>query len=243
MFDRRLIAAEILKLRRRRGMMALCAGFVALLVVAYSIANVADPPTGGVDRFDGVLGFLTLLGAVIGVIVGATAGGSDIESGVFRDLVATGRSRMALYGARVTGALAIVLPLLLAAAGFEAVWCTVFAGDQPGPGAGHIAAAMASVLAAGTFGVVACVGLAALVGSRGPVIGVALAFQLGVSPLLAQIDALGDGRQAIPAIAVARIADPDTLAGFALGTAIAVLIVWCAALLAAGAWRTTTQEI
>ena len=50
-----------------------------------------------------------------------------------------------------------------------------------------------------------CVGLAALTGSRGPVMGIALAFQLGVAPLLAQLDVLGDARWAIPSVAISRL--------------------------------------
>ena len=49
------------------------------------------------------------------------------------------------------------------------------------------------------------VGLAALTGARGMVIGVVLAFQLGVSPLLAQLGALGNARHAIPSVAIARL--------------------------------------
>ena len=64
---------------------------------------------------------------------------------------------------------------------------------------------VASVLAAGAVTSTVCVGLAALTGSRGIVIGIALAFQLGVSPLLAQIGALGDARLAIPQVAVSRL--------------------------------------
>ena len=57
----------------------------------------------------------------------------------------------------------------------------------------------AQVLAAGALTAAVCVGLAALTGSRGTVIGIALAFQLGVAPLLAQLDALGDARLGDPA--------------------------------------------
>ena len=64
---------------------------------------------------------LALSGSVVGVIVGATAGAADIEAGVFRDLVATGRSRLALFFARVPGAWAIVLPPLVAAVALAAV--------------------------------------------------------------------------------------------------------------------------
>ena len=37
------------------------------------------------------------------------------------------------------------------------------------------------------------------------VMGIVLAFQLGVSPLLAQVEALGDARYAIPSVAIARL--------------------------------------
>jgi hypothetical protein len=241
--DLPLIRAEILKLRTRRGMVALCAAFLFLAVLAYSIANVVDHPLGGADRFTNIVGPLTMLAGVIGVIVGATAGGADIEAGVFRDLVATGRPRLRLYLARVPGAWALVLPMLLAAIGFEAIWCTVLAGAQPAPDAQQLLAGIAAVLAAGAFTSAACVGLAALIGSRGPVIGIALAFELAVSPILAEVHALGDARRAIPALAVARISDAGGLDGYPLGLAVAVLLAWTAALLALGAQRTRTQEI
>src|SRR6185369_13880206 len=112
----------------RRGMIALCAGALFVTVAAYSIANVLDPPVGGVGRFADAVAILSMLGAVVGVIVGATAGGADIESGVYRDLVATGTPRLRLLLARIPGAWAIVLPMLALAIGFEAVWCAPPAG-------------------------------------------------------------------------------------------------------------------
>jgi hypothetical protein len=239
----RLISAEVLKLRRRTGMLALCGGALLVTVAAYSIANAVDAPHGGLDRFGDAVGILSMLGAVIGVIVGATAGGADLETGVYRDLVATGTPRLRLMAARIPGALALVVPLLLAAIGFEALWCVALSGDDPSPTAGQLLAGVACVVAAGAFTATACVGLAAIAGSRGPVIGIALAVQLGVSPLLAQIEAIGDFRRAIPQIAIARIGDAGVLPGFTLGLAIAVLIGWLAVLLAAGARRTLTQEI
>ena len=239
----RLISAEILKLRRRSGMLWLCGGALLLAVAAYTIANVVDAPHGGLDRFQGSVGILAMLGAVVGVIVGATAGGADIETGVYRDLVATGTPRLRLLAARIPGAWAIVLPMLLAAIGFEAIWCVALAGNDPAPGASDLLAGIACVLSAGSFTSAACVGLAAIAGSRGPVMGIALAFQLGISPLLGQIEAIGDFRRLIPQIAIARIGDAGTLAGFTLAAAIGVLLLWSAVVLGAGARRALTQEI
>ena len=67
------------------------------------------------------------------------------------------------------------------------------------------------MLVSGALTAAVCVGLAALTGSRGPVMGIALAFQLGVAPLLAQLDVLGDARFAIPAVAISRLDNADGL--------------------------------
>jgi hypothetical protein len=239
----RLIDAEILRLRRRTGMLVLAAllsvGGVALYY-GVSFALHADA-SGGVGHFNDIIAVLALSGSVVGVIVGATAGAADIEAGVFRDLVATGRSRLALFFARVPGAWVIVLPALAAAVALAAVLASVLTGG-PNPAAGDIGQGLAQVVAAGALAAAVCVGLAALTGSRGTVIGLALAFQLGVSPLLGQVEALGDGRFAIPQVALARIGGADDLA-LVVPAAVAILLAWAVVALAAGAWRSSTQEI
>jgi len=220
----RLIAAEILKLRRRRGMLVICA-----------VLTLGAVPVAAATDFESGIGVLAMLAGVIGAIVGATAGGADIEAGVFRDLVATGRSRLALFFARVPGAWAFVLPALAAAVAVAAV--------LSGPSASEITTAMAQVLTAGALAAAVCVGLAALTGSRGTIIGLALAFQLGVSPLLAQIEPIGDARFGIPQVAIAKIGGSADDLQFAVATAVAIVLAWAAAALAAGAWRSATQEI
>ena len=127
MFDLRLIRAEVLKLRRRRGMLAIAAaitlGVIALAFGVGAIQHAGNPgkygPAGGAASFKDAMNVVMLLTIVAGAIVGSTAGAQDIESGVFRDLAATGRSRIALFGARVTGAWAVVLPLAAALGGCD----------------------------------------------------------------------------------------------------------------------------
>ena len=242
--DIRLIRAEVLKLRRRGGMVALCVALtVAVVVIFFAIrAILGRDPIGGAAPFDDTIGLLAMAGSVVGVIVGATAGAADIEAGVFRDLVATGRSRLALFFARVPGAWVLVLPILALAVAVAAILATVLSGAGPGPTADDIVGGATQVLVSGALASAVCVGLAALTGSRGTVIGVALAFQLGVSPLLAQVEAIGDGRYAIPSVAIARIGGVEDL-GLALAAAIAILLAWLVAALAAGAWRSVTAEI
>ena len=88
------------------------------------------------------------------------------------------------------------------------------------------------------------VALSALVGSRGPVIGIVLAFELAISKLLIGVSALGDVRELIPNAGLARIGNsPDQAFHMGLGVAIAVLLAWSAAAFAAGAWKTRTREI
>jgi putative exporter of polyketide antibiotics len=179
---------------------------------------------------------------VAGVLVGATAGGADIEAGVFRDLAATGRSRTALFAARLPGAWAIVVPPAVAAIAVCALITSVAAGQGPALTVDEILRSGTAALVAAMLLTAASVGLAALANSRGMVIGVVLAFQLGVSPLLAEIGALGDARHAIPSIATARL-DGALADEYALATAILVILAWAAVTLGAGLWRTRTQEI
>src|SRR2546423_13579171 len=100
MFDLRLIRAEVLKLRRRRGVLALSAGITAgAMLLAYAVTGIrhlSDPakhgPAGGLDNYQSGMSFLAMMVIVMGAIVGSTAGAQDLESGVFRDSAATGRS-------------------------------------------------------------------------------------------------------------------------------------------------------
>jgi hypothetical protein len=253
MLDLHLISAEVLKLRRRRGMLAICIlltlGIVALVMAVTGIQHAGNPakygPAGGANSYQDALGVLALMALVVGVVVGGTAGTQDIESGVFRDLAATGRSRLALFGARVTGAWAIVLPILAVTMGVLGTLCVALADTAPSPGTAALVAGTAGILVAGALSTAMAVGLSAVVGSRGPLIGILLAFFLAIEPLLAAIGFLGDVRQGMPSLAIDRIAHISIHGGVqvALGTAIAVTIGWAAVAIGLGSWKTATREI
>ena len=248
-----LIASDVLKLRRRRGMLAisllLTACLMAVAFVVMAIQHGGNParygPAGGVGNFKEDIEVISLAALIIGTIIGATSGTQDIESGVFRDLAATGRSRMALFASRVAGAWAVVLPILAATGGLAAAGCIALAGSLAAPGAGAIAAGIAAVLAAGALSAAIAVGVSALVGSRGPVIGIMLAFYLAVQNLLLAMGFLGGVRQIVPDVAIRRIGDLEQASNvqIGLGAAILVLIAWSAVTLGLGAWRTRTREI
>lgn len=251
--DLRLISAEMLKLRRRRGMLSiallLTAGVAALVFIVMAIQHGSDPtrygPAGGLENYQEDIRFLGMMVLVVGAIIGATAGTQDIESGVFRDLAATGRSRLALFFSRVAGAWAVALSIAGLAAGITAVASVALAGSLAAPGTGALVAGTAALLAGTALSTAMAVGLSALVGSRGPVIGVLLAFFLAIQPLLSGIGLLGGARQFIPYLALERIGDmPQTgPVQAALGTAVLAVVMWAAIALGFGAWRTKTREI
>ena len=253
MFDRRLIAADVLKLRRRRGMLSigllLTLGAMALVFIVMAIQHAGNPaeygPAGGLQNYENSIGFLGAMALIVGAIIGATSGTQDLESGVFRDLAATGRSRTALFASRAAGACVVVLPIMGLTALLTAAASIVLAGSPPAPDAGDVIAGTMGVLAAGALSTAVAVGVSTLVASRGPLIGILLGLYLAISPLLIAMDFLGSARQAIPQVAVSRIGDlpPAGDVHTALVTAVLVVVTWSAAALGLGAWRTRTREI
>src|SRR3954452_19010390 len=226
----------------------LTAGLMAVAFVVMATSTAATPPGTGRRRARQLQGGHRShqpRGPGHRTIIGATSGTQDIESGVFRDLAATGRSRMALFASRVAGALAVVLPIVAVTGGLAAVGCVALAGSLAAPGAGAIAAGIAAVLAAGALSAAIAVGVSALVGSRGPVIGIMLAFYLAVQNLLLAMGFLGGARRIVPDVAIRRIGDLEQASNvqIGLGAAIVVLIAWSAVTLGLGAWRTGTREI
>jgi hypothetical protein len=249
----RLIKAEVLKLRRRHGMLAmafvLTLGVLAIAYVVTAIQHGGNPakygPAGGAKGFADSLQFLSVMGFVIGAIVGSTAGAQDLDSGVFRDLAATGRSRTALFLARVGGAWIVVLSILGVTLAADVACGFLLADGSATPGLGEVGHAVGLAVSAGALASALAVGLAALFGSRGPVIGILIATHVVLEPQLQGASFLGNAREAVPTAALNRIGDQATSVDFkvALGTAVAVIVAWIAAALAAGAWRTKTREI
>ncbi len=126
-----MVTTRCMELRRRRGLMitllAVDVGLPSLFLLIRLILHWVDPKSygqaGGADVFTGlVAGVLYVFGFVVAAMLGCTAGTSDLSDGVFRHLVVTGRSRLALYLARIPAGLAIVGAAV--AAGF-AVVCVV----------------------------------------------------------------------------------------------------------------------
>jgi hypothetical protein len=103
--------------------------FLAIRLIAHAVDPKAYGPAGGYDVFGSmVAGVLYIFGFIVAATLGATAGSVDLTEGMFRHHVITGRSRLALYLARIPAGLGIIVPLL--AIGFTIV-CTVCVLEPP----------------------------------------------------------------------------------------------------------------
>jgi hypothetical protein len=254
----RLAAAELLKLRKRRGLVAtvslMAVGAAIFTYAVLAILHLANPahhgPAGGVPNLGHTIFLLSALGAVAAAIVGATAGADDWSSGVFRELVVTGRSRWALFRARIPGGLAFLLPFVAVGYAVAAVASVVFAGPLTPPSTASLAAGGLWVVLSVSFYYVLALGVASVLGSRSQTIGIVLAWRLAVTPLLLAISALGIGREFVPGAALERLAPhaleqymrQGALIPMSIPASIATLAVWTVAALALGAWRTATRD-
>ena len=126
-----MIAARFKELRKRRGLMvaliAVTIGFPVIFLGIRLVLHAASPhtygPAGGFSIYGAMsAGVLYEFGFIVAATLGVTAGSIDLTEGMFRHLVITGRSRVALYFARIPAGLAIIGSMV--AIGF-AVVCVV----------------------------------------------------------------------------------------------------------------------
>jgi hypothetical protein len=265
----RLLSAELLKLRKRRGLLIAALTLTAVpMLIAYAILLARDSAAGGLENFSGSMSVLTPLSVVAAIIVGATLGTSDTGAGVFRELVVTGRSRLALFAARVPAGLALLLAIVGAAFAITATAATAFAGslevttfpvDAPGNAQGQevidyrAPGGTLLVQSAGWLALVTAVsfalslGVSSLISSRGTSIGILLGWWLVATPVLMNLESLGSIREslavvALDALAPAALFEGDPTVPMSLAGAGAVLLAWTVVPLALGAWRTCTRD-
>ncbi len=116
-----MVTTRFMELRKRRGLMvaliAVNIGIPVVFLAVRLISHAVDPksygPAGGYSIFTSlVTGFMYIFGFIVAAVVGCTAGSVDLTEGMFRHLVITGRSRVALYFARIPAGLAIVIAMV-----------------------------------------------------------------------------------------------------------------------------------
>lgn len=261
----RLVGAEFLKLRKRRGLVisALAVCIVPMLIV-HAVFLSQDGLAGGIESFVTAMDLLGGMSLVAAILVGATVGTGDLGAGVFRELVVTGRSRLALFTVRVPAGLGLLLPIVGAAFAVTATLSTAFAGSQETQGVagqgdlvlGNVAPSASLLLQSAGWLALAtalsymlALGVSSLIGSRGISIGVLLGWFLVAMPLLLDPGfRLGSLRTGLLYAALERLRPEELFAGatpavpMSLATAVAVLVAWTLVPLAVGAWRTCTRD-
>jgi hypothetical protein len=248
----RAVSAKYMELRRRRGLLVavllLTLGILVLLNVIFLILHAADPhtygPAGGLKRFQGFsIAFVDTFG-ISAIIVGAAAGSTDLSSGIFRQLVSTGRSRLAMFFSWLPAGLMVIVPITALTFAMEAFIGAFFApsgrvtdiivhgGANGARGISGIQVTTVSavptihlMLVTGLWlmlqVVVAYVlglGLGALTGSRSVTVVILIAMQLVVTPILSGITIphLINLQRAFIGVAIAQL-QPSGLTGFGGG--------------------------
>ena len=116
-----MVSAKFMELRKRRGLMialvsvnvGLPSLFLLIRLISHAVAPHSYGPAGGYEVFGSlIVAVMYLLGFIVAATLGASAGSADYTEGVFRHLVITGRSRVALYFARIPAGLMIIIPVV-----------------------------------------------------------------------------------------------------------------------------------
>ena len=251
----RLVSAELLKLRKRRGLVVAGLGLTVLpMLIAYTvlpILHAVNPakhgPAGGLDNLSGSMDLLTTLSIVAAILIGATLGAGDLSAGVFRELVVTGRSRLALFAARIPAGLALLWMIVGAGFAATAAGSTVFAGSLDAPSVGLLVKTAAWLGLVSGLALVLALGVSSAIGSRGTTIGIVLGWQIVAVPVLLEIKTLGSLREGLLGaatndLAPAALFDGPPRLAMSLAATVAVIVVWTVLPLALGAWRTATRD-
>ena len=251
---RQMIGAELLKLRRNRALLAfallLGVATIALYFGFAAVEHASNParygPAGGAPHFERSVRIGGLFfGALAAILIGAEAGTADISSGVFRDLVATGRSRLALFAVRAPGA--ILLTLAVNGLGFVVGLACSFllAGSLPTPGVGILLESAGWIaLSSAVIGMLA-VGVGSASGSRAVTLTAVIGLETVATQLLVQATALGQARDALPNVALGQLnpfSSPYDNLTLSAALAVLVLLGWILVSAAIGAWRTAVRD-
>jgi ABC-type transport system involved in multi-copper enzyme maturation permease subunit len=251
-----MTGADFLKLRKKRGTVIWGAVLALAPLLIFFIVRAAQhssnplkyEPAGGLHGYtDGLRIVALFFGPLAAIMIGTDAGAADVTSGVFRDLVVTGRSRLALFATRVPAALGLTWLVIAAAYIVLLIGTEVFASSAATPSASLLLNGAAfTAMTTGVICVVA-VGFASATGSRAAALTALIGWHLVASPIIASISSLGSSRELLLSQAMAHfspvhLGDRGASVTLSQGTALLVLLAWSVLFLVLGAWRTRTMD-
>jgi hypothetical protein len=267
-----LIGVKLLELRKRRTLMIVTVAFTVVLPVLFYgirlIYHLSDPaqyaPAGTPDAFATAGTLMDEFGFLIATALGATAGTADLTDGMFRHLVITGRSRLALYLVRIPAGLSILLSL--AAAGFT-VACLVTAFLSSPLPAGALTPSPGAMADVGLWleldliiGFTVGLGLGSLMGQRTVPVILLILLEIIITPALADhaLPHFINGERLVVGVAMDQLKPAALAGGTTVGPGggprelhippmptwamITVIVGWIIAWSAIGAWKMTTRD-
>ena len=265
-----LISTKVLELRKRRTLMIVTVAFtIALPVLFYGIRliyHLGDParyaPAGAPDAFATAGTLMGEFGFIAAAALGVTAGTADLTEGMFRHLVITGRSRLALYLARIPAGLSILLSL--AAAGF-AVTCLVTAFLGTPDTASAVTVTVGDMVRSGLWlelylltGFVVGLGLGSLMGQRTVPVVLLVVLEIIITPVLADhpLPFFLNGERLVVGVAMDQLKPAALAGGTTVGPSgglvhlppmstwamITVIAGWIVGWSVIGAWRMATRD-
>ena len=265
-----LIRAKLLELRKRRTLMIVIVAFtVGLPVIFYGVRllyHLGDParyaPAGAPDAFATAGTLMGEFGFIAAAALGVTAGTADLTEGMFRHLVITGRSRLALYLARIPAGLSILLSL--AAAGF-AVTCLVTAFLGTPDTASAVTVTVGDMVRSGLWlelylltGFVVGLGLGSLMGQRTVPVVLLVVLEIIITPVLADhpLPFFLNGERLVVGAAMDQLKPAALAGGTTVGPSgglvhlppmptwamISVIAGWIVGWSVIGAWRMATRD-
>jgi ABC-type transport system involved in multi-copper enzyme maturation permease subunit len=251
---RQMLAAEILKLRRNRTIMVVAVlltfGVVAIMFGYEAIQHASNPsqnaPAGGMLGFGrSVRSLGVFFGLLAASLIGTEAGTADISSGVFRDLVATGRSRLALFGVRAPAAVLVTCALSGATFLLTVALSFLLAGGTPTPSLTMILQSAGWILLCNAVVCAFAVGVGSLTASRGATLVAVIGWQTVATGLLMHIQSLGSARDWLLTAGLGQLMPgPDDIAGISMASGLAIVVVaaWAVVPTLVGGWRAQTTD-
>jgi ABC-type transport system involved in multi-copper enzyme maturation permease subunit len=257
----RMVGADFLKLRKKRGTLiwALVLAVAPLVIffivraVQHSSSPAEHAAAGGISGYEDAMPLLAVFfGPLAAIMIGTDGGAGDLAAGVFRDLVVTGRSRVALFASRVPAAVGLCWLVVLAGYAVTLIGTYALSSGAPTPsGALAVNGLFFTLFSTGIVCVVAA-GFSSLVGSRPAALTVLIGWQLIASRILENIESLGSSRKLILSQAVAHFSPINlgehhgprggATVTMSTGTAVIVALGWIVVFCALGAWRTRTMD-
>jgi len=260
----RMVGADFLKIRKKYSTLIWALVLALLPVIIFFLVNAIEhssspathEPAGGTEHFITGLRLLggLFFGPLVAILIGVEAGTSDLSAGVFRDIVVTGRSRLALFASRVPAALALCWSVIVLSYALILLGTFVFAGNLPTPSGTLILNGLGFLLLATGVLCAVSVGFSSLVGSKPGAIIALIAWQLVAGSLISSISSLGSARDGVLSQALSHFSPVNlnggghhdhggpTILNMSGGTALLVLIAWLVVFLGLGSWRTRTMD-